>query len=252
MVNVWAQRGSLTRLGGSGADGEQEHRSRTEPTQNARIHGRHRRRLDDVRDRHRGVKAASSIVCVACAPAGPAEAHAARTAHAAAIHRNQSRGGDRPAGCGHGDSLRRGRGDSVSHSAPSRALRTRIVRLGESCVGPRQGANSCGRASGTLVDDIIIRDLATKYATQRPRPAGGVDLYNHVLLLGVLFGCPRSPLGLPRFRGQVNAFGHLMTFVSTVVGVGAVGHARSAWSKGLVGARRASTGPAASTPGAAA
>ena len=59
-------------------------------------------------------------------------------------------------------------------------------------------------------------------------------------------------LGLPRFRGQVNAFGHLMTFVSTVVGVGAVGHARSAWSKGLVGARRASTGPAASTPGAAA
>ena len=59
-------------------------------------------------------------------------------------------------------------------------------------------------------------------------------------------------LGLLRFRGQVNAFGHLMTFVSTVVGVGAVGHARSAWSKGLVGARRASTGPAASTPGAAA
>ena len=59
-------------------------------------------------------------------------------------------------------------------------------------------------------------------------------------------------LGLPRFRGQVNAFGHLMTFASTVVGVGAVGHARSAWSKGLVGARRASTGPAASTPGAAA
>ena len=32
-------------------------------------------------------------------------------------------------------------------------------------------------------------------------------------------------LGLPRFRGQVNAFGHLMTFASTVVGVGAVGHA---------------------------
>ena len=61
-----------------------------------------------------------------------------------------------------------------------------------------------------------------------------------------------SALGLPRFRGQVNAFGHLMTFASTVVGVGAVGHARSAWSKGLVGARRASTGPAASTPGAAA
>ena len=59
-------------------------------------------------------------------------------------------------------------------------------------------------------------------------------------------------VGLPRFRGQVNAFGHLMTFASTVVGVGAVGHARSAWSKGLVGARRASTGPAASTPGAAA
>ena len=79
----------------------------------------------------------------------------------------------------------------------------------------------------------------------------------HISVLSViptpLFFDPALPwLGLPRFRGQVNAFGHLMTFVSTVVGVGAVGHARSAWSKGLVGARRASTGPAASTPGAAA
>ena len=72
-----------------------------------------------------------------------------------------------------------------------------------------------------------------------------------------LFGCAKEPPGateLPRIvrSRQVNAFGHLMTFASTVVGVGAVGHARSAWSKGLVGARRASTGPAASTPGAAA
>ena len=54
-------------------------------------------------------------------------------------------------------------------------------------------------------------------------------------------------MGLPRFGGRVNAFGHIVSCRAGVSPVGAVGNGRSPFSTGLVDAFLASTGPAAST-----
>ena len=111
----------------------------------------------------------------------------------------------------------------------------------------------CGGALRTSASALLVAAALVPVALCVLQPVLPLDPTRYdAWLFGYFQPNQWHSLGLPRFRGQVNAFGHLMTFVSTVVGVGAVGHARSAWSKGLVGARRASTGPAASTPGAAA
>ena len=52
-----------------------------------------------------------------------------------------------------------------------------------------------------------------------------------------------GPLGLPRSRGRVSAFGHLVMYIPGRSPVGAVGNVRSTFSKGLVDAVLASTGP---------
>ena len=56
----------------------------------------------------------------------------------------------------------------------------------------------------------------------------------------------RPSLGLSRFGGRVNAFGHIVSCRDGVSPVGAVGNVRITFSKGLVDAFLASTGPAAS------
>ena len=60
-------------------------------------------------------------------------------------------------------------------------------------------------------------------------------------------GSPRTGnLGLPRSRGRVSAFGHIVFCIPRRSPVVAVGNVRSTFSKGLVDALVASTGPAAS------
>ena len=75
----------------------------------------------------------------------------------------------------------------------------------------------------------------------RDRSSAEITLSGLTMFDGHIFD-----LDLPRSRGRVSAFGHIVSCRDGVSPVGAVGNGRSTFSKGLVDAFLASTGPAAS------
>ena len=109
-------------------------------------------------------------------------------------------------------------------------------------------ATTAGVVLGEFLFYVALHLIIVRYVSSVNRWAGAFAAVTPVLLVFVLGG-PQGmsgTLGLPRSRGRVSAFGHIVFCIPRRSPVVAVGNVRSTFSKGLVDALVASTGPAAS------
>ena len=106
-------------------------------------------------------------------------------------------------------------------------------------------AELAGKARGFGFDGLELACWGDHFDVDRAAVDTTYCAERRSLLTDHKLGC-WAILGLPRSRGRVSAFGHIVFCIPRRSPVVAVGNVRSTFSKGLVDALVASTGPAAS------